>query len=52
MTPAQRPALSSLQPPNNCALYAIAGKTRMELTEPKEPYAKWPEQPNKGGVEY
>ena len=48
----QRPALSSLRPPDNCILYAIAGETRMESTEPKEPYTKPPEQPNKGGIEY
>ena len=48
-TPAQRPAPSSLHP------YTMAGEAKMELTEPKEPkepYAKWLEQPGKGGVEY
>jgi len=30
----------------------MAGETKMELTEPKEPYTKQLEQPNKGGVEY
>ena len=48
----QRPTLSSLRPPNNYILYAIASKTRIELMEPKEPYAKPLEQPNKGGMEY
>ena len=52
MTPAQRPALSSLRPPDDCTLYAMAGETGIELMEPKEPHAKRPEQPNEGGIEY
>ena len=46
MTPAQRPAPSSLYP------HTMAGEAKMESTEPKEPYAKRLEQPGKGGVEY
>ena len=51
-TPAQRLALSSLQPPDDCALYAMAGEARMESMEPEEPYAKRPEQPDEKGIEY
>ena len=46
MTPAQRPALSSLY------LYTMAGEAKMGLTEPKKPYTKQLEQPGKGGVGY
>ena len=52
MAPMQRPALSSLRPHDDRVLYAMAGETRIESTEPKEPYAKRPEQPDEGGVEY
>ena len=48
----QRPVQSFLQLPDNHVLYAMAGKTRMELTESKKPYAKRPEQPEEGGMEY
>jgi hypothetical protein len=48
----QRPALNSLQPPDNHALYAMAGETRMESTEPEEPHTKQPEQPDERRMEY
>jgi len=45
-TPTQRPTPSSLHP------HTIAGEAKIELTEPKEPYAKRLKQPGEGGIEY
>ena len=39
----QRPVLSSLHP------HTMAGEAKIELTEPKKPYAKQLEQPGEGG---
>ena len=44
--------LGSLQLPNNYILYTMAGKTKIKLIEPKEPYIKHLKQPNKGGIKY
>ena len=38
--------LSSLHP------YTMAGEAKIELIEPKKPYAKRLKQPSKGGVGY